>query len=352
MSSIGKYNCSLSPLIVVLNFSYGLAIGVPPSSIDNSDISQFSPGKHCINIQDEMVRLKNGIAINFRISSPTKAEITILSVSPSGGNFLIGKVTKKQNGIDLGDIYHCDQSGNITSKLISETFMTPSEGWSKSERFILIESGIIDIKMQKFYPRNEFCSLFSANYIWSRVDDSLIYSDVDGSRNIYNRAKLSEIGLTTSEESLAGVAAILGPAFETLERRSGLMASRSYNTTKDLLISPDGQRLIFQGLRFQRYDWTISGEDVCVTLLMGKDHLLQKTRTNPMRKIECIRWLDNRYVIGRLEANGDDTPPEDRPLMLWDTKTGMVWKAPYPLCKPEDHLQFLNVTTPSPIHDK
>ena len=292
-----------------------------------------------------------GMTVDIFKATPSHSGVRIVSISPTAKHILICSIITPINGYEAGDLFLYTVESGTTTKLISQTSLH-FHGWSHSERFILVEYGIVDTELKKLYTCREYCSQFSANYIWSRVDDSLIYSDVDGSKNIYKRAKISENGLTTNEETLAGIAALLGPAFETLERRSGLMASRSYNTDRDLLISPDGQRVIFQGLRFYRYDWTPSGEDVCVTLLMGKDHLLQRTRTSSMRNIEWLRWLDNRYVIGRLEADGDDSRPEDRPLMLWNTNTGMVWKAPYPSCKPGDHLQFLKSIKPAPIGAK
>ncbi len=281
----------------------------------------------------------------------------VLSISPSGKYFLAG-INKKDGGSSVGDLCICDRYGIVKSNLLKQVELSGEKEWSTSERNILFGRSIIDTKLRNNYDFDDFFSYFSERFLWSKLDDRLIYREPLGEGDQYKIASIQQTSLVSKAISGADVASLIGDSFidgESLIRREhGEVYTISRTKTGhqgicEVLVSPDGMRTLVQGIYSPTNFGQESDNDTATTYILGKGKVLVKKITSPHQIGPYFQWLDgHRWLLGiESEVQHDiNGMSKDSNLTLWDTQSGKIWLAPFPRHRNDDCVTVLSMHTP------
>ena len=239
---------------------------------------------------------------------------------------------------NMRDYYLHDEFGKRIGLLAKDADILQTATWSKSSQY-LFGCAIFDMYARKLIDCDESMNFFE----WSLKDDSLVYSSENKFRDA-SIAKIQNSRIVRQKATEQDIINLLGnayPAALKVAHEAGIWSGlgKGYYSqvyARSLYPAPDGKRVLLQNICTSTGDLVDAPDDVCNYYIVDKNGIcVQESKTGKNETV-FTQWLDNRYLLGWFHPTNDDYDDNTHylsskvQLILWDTDSNRMWKAPFP----------------------
>ncbi len=289
-----------------------------------------------LQLRRALVLFPNLIGVQLLIAHSKQPGTWVASIAPDEKHMVVAEEIDRP--YNMRDYYLHDEFGKRIGLLAKDADILQTATWSKSSRY-LFGCAIFDMDARKLTDCNEAMKFFE----WSLKDDNLVYSSESKFREA-SIAKIHKSSIVRQKATEQDIINLLGnayPAALKVAHEAGIWSGlgRGYYSqvyARSLYPSPDGKRVLLQNICTSTGDLVDAPDDVCYYYIVDKNGIcVQESKTGKNATV-FTQWLDNRYLVGWFHPTNDDYDDNMHylsskvQLILWDTDSNRMWKAPFP----------------------